>query len=102
MVEPLHPQLRRELLRANAGLADEDLDRLEELTALRFTLDPERDAARLREVDAERERLLREKVPRFREVSASFAAQRTAQASPQTAPNFTVEPNDPGPPPTSS
>jgi hypothetical protein len=93
MVEPLHPDLRRELLNIHDGLDDNDLNRLEELTARRFTLRPDRDAAELREIDAEREALLREKLPFFREVSASFAARRNVRAPGRAEPRFTVAPN---------
>ena len=40
-MEPLHPELRRELLRVHPDLTDRDLDEYEQLTAQRFTLDPE-------------------------------------------------------------
>ncbi len=96
MVEPLHPDLRRQLKQAHSGLTDADIDRLEELTALRYTLDPERDAEQLRTLDQERERLLAEKLPRYREVYQAYTAeQRKRGQTARAEPTFTIEPGQP-------
>ena len=81
MVEPLKPELRDELKASHEGLQDAEIDRLEELIAQRFTLDPERDAEQLRAVDRERELLLRERMPRFNEIYQRFRA-REVRARP--------------------
>jgi hypothetical protein len=80
MVEPLRPELREELKDAHDGLQDADIDRLEELIALRFTLDPQREAEELRAVDREREVLLRERMPRFEEIYQRFRARQVNEA----------------------
>jgi len=71
-MEPLHPQLRAALKEAHPGLADSDLDRYEELLAARFQIDPDREAERLRGLDREREELLRQAMPRYKEVAQRF------------------------------
>lgn len=91
MVEPLRPELRRDLKEVHEGLEDADIDRLEELIALRFTLDPERDAARLRAVDDERERLVRERMPHFDEVNQQFRARQLRDQPSERGPDVQVE-----------
>jgi hypothetical protein len=68
-MEPMRPEVREELKRAHPGLTDDDIDRYEELNSLRFLVDPgEEDGRRLREIDAERERIVRERMPRLAEI----------------------------------
>lgn len=95
MVEPLHPELREELKAAHEGLRDSDIDRLEELIAVRFTLDPERDAEQLRAVDRERILLLQEKMPRFEDVYQRFRARKLQQQEPPRGVEFSIEARDP-------
>jgi hypothetical protein len=80
MVEPLHPQLMEALKRSMPGVDDADIDRFEELVALRFSLDPERDAGQIRTLDLERQQLLSERLHRFQEVYQAFRARRATQA----------------------
>ena len=63
-MEALHPKLRKELKRVYPQLTDADIDRYEELTSLRFTFNPATAAGKIREIDAERNRLVR-KMPRL-------------------------------------
>jgi hypothetical protein len=92
VVEPLHPELREALKRANAELTDADINRVEELVALRSMLDPERDAEQLQSLETELEQLLREKMPRFQEAAQAFKALRSMQVRSTSAePKFTVE-----------
>jgi hypothetical protein len=74
-VEPLHPELRRELLRVHPELTDLDLDEYEELTALRFTLDPSVSRAEISELDRARAALVA-KMPHFASVERAFTEQR--------------------------
>jgi hypothetical protein len=73
-MEPIHPFLRDELKRAHPGLTDRDIDEYEELTSRRFTLDPSTSAQAIREIDAQRERLVRSKMPRLGELENAFFA----------------------------
>lgn len=91
MVEPLRPELREELKDAHDGLEDADIDRLEELIALRFTLDPQREAAELRAVDAERERLVKERMPRFDEVYQRFRARQLRDQPDMRGPDVQID-----------
>jgi hypothetical protein len=93
-LEPLHPTLRRELKRAHPGLADRDIDRLEELVATRFTLDPERDAEAIRRLDVEKAELIAQAMPRFDEVYQRFRAARREKNAPRRGARFRVERRD--------
>jgi hypothetical protein len=73
-MEPLHPALRDELKKAHPGLTDADIDQYEELTSLRFGLDPSTSAQAIREIDAQRAHLVRTKMPRLAEVRNAFTA----------------------------
>ncbi len=75
-MEPLEPEFRAALKRAHPGLEDSDIDRYEELTAQRFLIDPDTAPERLRELDQERARLLRERMPRYRDVWQRYDATR--------------------------
>ena len=68
MVEPIKPILRQALIEEHDGLADEIIDRLEELTHQRFEVDPDEQPDLLKEIDQEREQLLQQHMPRFKEV----------------------------------
>lgn len=74
-MEPLHPELRRELLRVHPDLTDRDLDEYEQLTAQRFTLDPEVSGAAIAELDLARSTLLA-KMPHFAAVQRAFVETR--------------------------
>jgi hypothetical protein len=67
-MEPIHPEVREELKRVYPGLTDETIDRYEELTALRFTVDPDEGSDELRRIDIERARFVSERMPRFAEI----------------------------------
>jgi len=73
-MEPLHPKLRNELKRAHPGLTDEDIDRYEELLSRRFALDPEENADEINKLDLERIELMRQKMPRYKEISQVFSS----------------------------
>jgi hypothetical protein len=80
-VEPLHPELRRELLRVHPELTDLDLDEYERLTALRFTLNPSQSRAAIAELDRAREALVA-KMPHFAAVQRAFSEERRRAALP--------------------
>lgn len=96
MVEPLRPELREELKEAHDGLQDADIDRLEELIALRFTLDPQREAGELRALDQEREALVRERMPRFDEIYQRFRARQLQGEQPPRGPEVHIQTRRPG------
>jgi hypothetical protein len=73
-MEPLEPEFREALKRAHPGLEDRDIDRYEELLAQRFLIEPEKAPQRIRELDREREQLLRERMPRYGEVWQRYNA----------------------------
>jgi len=81
-MEAIHPKLRKELKRVYPQLTDADIDRYEELTSLRFTLNPATEASKIREIDIERDRLVSTAMPRLGELENAFFA-RARQASPR-------------------
>jgi hypothetical protein len=94
-MEPLHPALREELKRAHPGLTDADIDQYEELTSLRFTLNPDaRDE--IRRLDAARMQLVRTKMPRLGDIENAFVARaRAASTRIKAAPRIeTIRPPD--------
>jgi hypothetical protein len=80
-MEPIHPALREELKRAHPGLTDADIDRYEELTSLRFTLDPDAAREEIRQLDAERMQIVRAKMPQLGELENAFIARARAAAT---------------------
>jgi len=92
-MEPLHPKLREALKRAHPDLTDEDIDRFEELQALRFEFDPIKDADKIRELDLERAELIRRTMPRYKEVARAFAAQ-VAAPKPRRVPKVEIKRHD--------
>jgi hypothetical protein len=96
-MEPLHPTLREELKRTYPGLTDADLDRYEQLTSLRFRIDPDASPEEIRRVDAERMQLIRAKMPRLGELeNAFFARARVQQRRAKPAPRIeTTGPDEP-------
>lgn len=98
MIEPLHPDLRDALKRAHPGLTDTDIDRFEELTAQRFTLEPSENQIQLRALDLERSELLKQKMPRYLAVTQAFEAQRAVLESRQpSTPKVRIELKKPQP-----
>ena len=95
-MEPIHPSLREELKRAHPGLTDADIDRYEELTSLRFTLDPDAGRDDIRSIDAERMQIVRAKMPRLGELENAFTARaRAAAARVKPAPRIdTIRPDE--------
>jgi hypothetical protein len=102
-VEPLHPELRRELLRVHPDLTEADLDEYETLTALRFTEDPAVASDRIAQIDRTRERLLA-KMPHYGTIERAFSERRrqTAERSEaeDAAPRvrIDIEPSNPDDP----
>lgn len=74
-MEPRHPKLRDALKQAHPGLTDADIDRVEALIARRFEIDPEKDLEEIKRLDAERADLIRQKMPRYKEVTQAFRGQ---------------------------
>jgi hypothetical protein len=50
------------------GLTDETIDRVEELLAQRFLVDPDAEPLRVQELDRERAELLQKEIPKFDQV----------------------------------
>lgn len=71
-MQPLHPDLREALKRTYPGLTDEIIDHYEELTNLRFILDPKDAKERINEIDEERKAIVIEQMPFFAEISRTF------------------------------
>ena len=90
-MDPLHPDLRRQLKQAHPGLTDAEIDSVEELLAKRFTLDPQRDAEALRALDDEKDELLARLMPHFGEVYQTFHAARRQESAPRQGAQFRVE-----------
>jgi hypothetical protein len=67
-MDRLKPRVREALKEAHTDLTDEVIDLSEELLAQRFLIDPEADPERLREIDRQRAELLRNRMPKYREV----------------------------------
>lgn len=67
-MEPLHPSIRQALKESHPGLADEDIDRHEELLSQRYAFDPDEDKAQILQLDKEIKQLVQEKMPNYREV----------------------------------
>ena len=99
-MEPLHPELRRELLRVHPDLTVEDLDEYERLTAERFTLDPDVSSAAIADIDRMRTSLLA-KMREFAAVQAAFVERRriTPDDAGDVVPavRIRLEPEDDGP-----
>lgn len=67
-MEPLRPSVRQALKEAHPSLTDEEINRVEELLARRFQLDPETEQNTINELDRQREELIRNVMPRYQEV----------------------------------
>lgn len=87
---PLEPELRRALKEAHPGLADEVIDEYEKLTVMRSQLTPGRSAEAIATIDRQREKLLRDQMPYFAQVSQMVGARRRSEAA-RPEPQFKVE-----------
>ena len=85
-MKPIHPTVREELKRAHPGLTDADIDRYQELTSLRFTLHPATSPEAIRAIDAERDRLLRTKMPQLGVIENAFFMRTYEATRPMTTP----------------
>ncbi len=81
-MEPLKPSFRDALKQEHPGLTDETIDRVEELLAQRFLVDPEADPLRVQELDRQRSDLLRQEIPKFEQVLQKMHGQEQAQRRP--------------------
>lgn len=89
-MEPMHPELREALKEAHPGLTDREIDRYEELLAARMRCDPEREAARIAELDRERRELVESAMPRYAAVAQAVKAAQAARRSPGDRPRELV------------
>jgi len=80
---PLKPELRKALIEAHPGLTEEVIDEYEKLTAMRYQLTQQRSAETIADLDRRREKLLRERMPLFAQVSQMIDARTRAEARPQ-------------------
>jgi len=76
----MHPEFREALKAAHPGLSDRDIDRSEELLAERMRCDPEREAARIAELDKERRQLIERAMPRYAAVWRAFKSARQTRS----------------------
>ncbi len=67
-MEPLKPKFRAALKKEHEDLTDAQIDEVEDLIAQRFRIDPEAEPLRIQELDKRREEILRENMPRARQV----------------------------------
>ena len=89
-MEPLHPDLRKELKEVHPGLTDEDIDRAEELLAQRMLHDPEKEQERIMQLDQDRMDLIEQKMPHYNEVVRAFKERRVnSQEKPPKKVNVT-------------
>jgi len=84
-MQPLHPKVRQALKNAHPGLTDAEIDRVEALITRRFALDPEKHADEIRRLDAERVALIKERMPRYKEITRAFAEETRAKPRPRPA-----------------
>lgn len=89
-MQPLHPDLRAALKRVHPNLTDETIDRVEELVARRFQLDPSRDAERIAELDRESEALIAREMPYFQKITRAWFSER-ARPQKQIPPKITIK-----------
>lgn len=87
-MEPLHARVREALKSAHPGLTDAEIDMAEALIVHRFSLDPEKDADEIRRLDAEHAVLIRQRMPRYHEITRAFVE---AQRSPERPPTVRVQ-----------
>ena len=73
MVEPMKPKFRQALLDEHPGLDEKIIDRLEALTIQRLEVNPATDTTRINELDRERERIIRDFLPRMNRVVRRFS-----------------------------
>jgi hypothetical protein len=67
-MEPPKPQFTDALKASNPGLTDEVIAKLEELNSLRFSIDPDAEPERIKQIDQERQALINQHMPNYREV----------------------------------
>jgi hypothetical protein len=72
IMQPLGDAFRHFYRQQHPEVEDGDFNRLEALLAQRFMLDPAQEANEIQRLDAERERLLRERLPDFKRVWEQF------------------------------
>jgi hypothetical protein len=77
-MEALSPKFREMLKESNPGLTDEHIDRVEELLAQRFLLDPQKQPQQLRALDREREQL-QERIPNFQDLWVQYREREEAR-----------------------
>ena len=82
-MQPMPPPVRAELKRIYPELTDADIDRYESLTSRRVMLDPDRDSRAIREIDAERERLVRTKMPRLADIENAYVLRNAEERPPK-------------------
>jgi hypothetical protein len=86
LMEPMHPDMRAALKAAHPELTDEVLDRYEALVAQRFQFDPETQEAEIWALDRQREQLVLQHMPNFRQVNQIVSQRRAARGNSPPAP----------------
>lgn len=74
-MEPLHPDLKKALKDAYQGLADEYIERYEELLQARFLIDPDQNPEEIARLDREREQLVQQFMPQFQQIHQRFSTE---------------------------
>jgi hypothetical protein len=72
IMQPLGNAFRQFYRQQHPEVEDGDINRLEALLAQRFMLDPDQEANEIQRLDAERERLLQERLPDFQRAWEEF------------------------------
>ena len=74
-MEPLKRKVRQALKEEHANLSDEVIDESEKLLAQRFLIDPEKEPERIKEIDRKRAELMRQRMPKYKEVVKRMSEQ---------------------------
>ncbi len=76
-MEPLHPNLRKELKRAHPSLTDDVIDRHEELLSRRMECHPEKDTDTIAYLDRELKILIEQHMPQYSGIYQQFSTKAT-------------------------
>jgi predicted RNase H-like nuclease len=78
-MEPLSRSFREALKREHPDLTDDIIDLSEELLGERFTINPEKEPERIKEIDRRRGELMRNRMPRYEEVLQRMTEQESKE-----------------------
>lgn len=81
-MEPLHPDVKKALKDAYQDLADDYIERYEELLQARFLIDPVENSEEIARLDRERNQLIQQFMPQFQEINQRFSENAAQGSSP--------------------